>query len=100
MSVLGGLRVPAWLQKGVLDRFQAGASHVFLLHGNVRDLQGFGPDDVPLADGLRRLAARREIVVSYDVSAGLVFPDAERQKSFRKALGLKAGPLPRIRRAR
>jgi AAA+ superfamily predicted ATPase len=94
MSVLEGLRVPAWLQQGVLDRFQAGASHVFLLHGNVRDLQGFGPDDVPLADGLRRLAARREIVVSYDVSAGLVFPDAERQKSFRKALGLKTAAWP------
>jgi len=93
MSVLGGLRVPAWLQKGVLDRYQAGASHVFLLHGNVRDLHGFGADDVPLADGLRRLAARREIVVSYDVSAGLSFPDAPRQKAFRRALGLK-GALP------
>lgn len=94
MSVLGGLRVPAWLQKGVLDRYQAGASHVFLLHGNVRDLQGFGDDDVPLADGLRRLAARRPVLVSYDVSAGLAFPDADRQKAFRKALGLKARPLP------
>jgi SpoVK/Ycf46/Vps4 family AAA+-type ATPase len=93
MSVLGGLRVPAWLQNGVLDRYQAGASHVFLLHGNVRDLHGFGADDVPLADGLRRLAARREIVVSYDVSAGLSFPDADRQKAFRRALGLK-GALP------
>ena len=94
MSVLGGLRVPAWLQRGVLDRYHAGASHVFLLHGNVRDLQGFGADDVPLADGLRRLAAGREVLVSYDVSAGLVFPDAGRQKAFRRALGLKAGPLP------
>ena len=93
MSVLGGLRVPAWMQKGVLDRYQAGASHVFLLHGNVRDLHGFGADEVPLADGLRRLADRRAIVVSYDVSAGLAFPDAERQKAFRKALGLK-GALP------
>jgi SpoVK/Ycf46/Vps4 family AAA+-type ATPase len=93
MTVLGGLRVPAWLQRGVLDRYQAGASHVFLLHGNVRDLHGIGADDVPLAEGLRRLAARRPIVVSYDVSAGLVFPDAERQKAFRKALGYK-GPLP------
>jgi AAA+ superfamily predicted ATPase len=94
MSVLGGLRVPAWLQKGVLDRFAAGASHVFLLHGNVRDLHGFGAEDVPLADGLRRLAAGRKIVVSYDVSAGFAFPDPERQKSFRQALGLKTGALP------
>jgi SpoVK/Ycf46/Vps4 family AAA+-type ATPase len=93
MNALGGLRVPAWLQKGVLDRYQAGASHVFLLHGNVRDLHGIGAEDVPLADGLRRLAAQRPIVVSYDVSAGLTFPDAERQKAFRKALGFK-GALP------
>src|SRR6185503_2986608 len=54
----------------------------------------FGADDVPLAEGLRRLAARRAVLVSYDVSAGLTFPDAERQKAFRKALGLKTGPLP------
>jgi SpoVK/Ycf46/Vps4 family AAA+-type ATPase len=93
MSLLDGLRVPAWLQKGVLDRYQSGASHVFLLHGNVRDLHGIGEQDVPLAEGVRRLAGRRPIVVSYDVSAGLGFPDAERQKAFRKALGFK-GPLP------
>jgi SpoVK/Ycf46/Vps4 family AAA+-type ATPase len=94
VSALDGLRVPGWLQKGVLDRYQSGASHVFLLHGNVRDLFAFGTDDVPLAEGLRRLAARRAVLVSYDVSAGLSFPDPERQKAFRKALGLKTGPLP------
>ncbi|HEU0105279.1 MAG TPA: ATP-binding protein, partial [Vicinamibacteria bacterium] len=48
---------------------------------------------VPLAEGLRRLGSRRPIAVSYDVSAGLVFPDAEREKALRKALGLK-GALP------
>jgi AAA+ superfamily predicted ATPase len=88
------LRVPSWLQQGVLERYQAGASHVFLLHGNVRDVHSFGADYVPLADGLRRLAARRPVLVSYDVSSGLTFPDAEREKAFRKAIGLKAGALP------
>ncbi|HEY7510971.1 MAG TPA: ATP-binding protein [Vicinamibacteria bacterium] len=94
MNVLDALRVPPWARKGILDRYQAGASHVFLLHGNVRDLFGFGADDVPLAEGLRRLAAQRPVLVSYDVSAGLTFPDAERQKAFRRALGMKSGPLP------
>ena len=32
------LRLPAWLESSVLARYQAGASHLFLLHGNVRDL--------------------------------------------------------------
>ncbi len=87
------IRVPAWLTAGVLERYHAGASHLFLLHGNVRDVHPFGPAFVPLAEGLRRLGSRRPIAVSYDVSAGLVFPDAEREKALRKALGLK-GALP------
>jgi transitional endoplasmic reticulum ATPase len=89
-----GLRIPAWLAAGVLERYHAGASHLFLLHGNIRDVQPFGGDYVPLADGLRRLAARRPVLVSYDVSSGLTFPDAEREKAFRKALGLKTGAIP------
>src|SRR5512143_3577956 len=87
------LRTPEWLDP-VLERYQAGASHLFLLHGNVRDRQPFGPDYVPLAEGLRRLAARRPVVVSYDVSSGLSFPDAAREKERRRAVGLKAGALP------
>jgi AAA+ superfamily predicted ATPase len=88
------LRVPAWLTKGVLERYHAGASHLFLLHGNVRDLQPFGEEFVPLVEGLGRLAARRDIVVGYDVSGGLSFPDARHEAAFRKALGIKAKYLP------
>jgi len=87
------LRVPGWFAT-VLERYHAGASHLFVLHGNVRDVQPFGAEYVPLAEGLRRLTARRELAVAYDVSAGLTFPDAARERAFRKALGLKSGPLP------
>jgi SpoVK/Ycf46/Vps4 family AAA+-type ATPase len=83
------LRLPAWLQSSVLDRYHSGATHLFLLHGNVRDLQPFGTEYLPLAEGLRRLLGRRPIVASFDVSQGLFFPDAARQKEFRKALGWK-----------
>ena len=69
------IRVPSWLTAGVLERYHSGASHLFLLHGNVRDVFPFGSAFVPLAEGLRRLGSRRPIVVSYDVSSGLVFPD-------------------------
>lgn len=88
------LRIPEWLAKGVLERYHAGASHLFLLHGNVRDVHGFGEDFIPLTDGLSRLLARRPIVVSYDVSSGLAFPDTAREKAFRKALAIKAPHLP------
>jgi AAA+ superfamily predicted ATPase len=88
------LRIPDWIGAGLLERYHSGASHLFLLHGNVRDLQPFGPDYLPLADGLRRLAARRPLLVSYDVSKGLAFPDPAREKEFRRVLGLTAGPLP------
>ena len=87
------LQVPSWLSAGVLERYHAGASHLFLLHGNVRDLHPFGDDWVPLVEGLKRLTRRREVVVTYDVSSGLAFPDAEREKALRKALGLR-GVLP------
>ena len=91
------LRLPPWLKTGMLDRYQSGASHLFLLHGNVRDLHPFGDDYLPLAEGLRRLLARRSVVVSYDVSQGLSFPDAARQKAFRQVLGLEVRAPARSR---
>ena len=87
------LRLPGWLETSVLARYQAKASHLFLLHGNVRDLQPFGADYVPLGEGLKRLCARRDVLALYDVSSGLSFGSAAQEKAFRKALGFK-GPLP------
>ncbi|HEX6737996.1 MAG TPA: ATP-binding protein, partial [Vicinamibacteria bacterium] len=88
------LRVPAWLASGVLERYHSGASHLFLLHGNVRDVHPFGDDFVPLLDGLKQLLARRPLVAAYDVSGGLEFPDAERQKAVGRVVGLKPIQLP------
>jgi AAA+ superfamily predicted ATPase len=88
------LRIPPWLASGVLERYHAGASHLFLLHGNVRDLQPFGASYRPLAEALRKLADRRAVVVSFDVSSGLGFPDGAREKELRRILGLRSGALP------
>jgi AAA+ superfamily predicted ATPase len=93
------LRLPPWLKTGMLDRYQSGASHFFLLHGNVRDLHPFGADYLPLAEGLRRLLARRSVIVSFDVSQGLSFPDAARQKEFRRVLAWKSALPPDPARA-
>ncbi|HVQ31667.1 MAG TPA: ATP-binding protein [Vicinamibacteria bacterium] len=87
------LRLPAWLETSVLARYQAKASHLFLLHGNVRDLQPFGAEYVSLGEGLKRLCARRDVLALYDVSSGLSFGTAAQEKAFRKALGFR-GPLP------
>jgi SpoVK/Ycf46/Vps4 family AAA+-type ATPase len=84
------LRLPPWLKAGLLDRYLSGASHFFVLHGNVRDVHPFGNEYLPLAEGLRRLLARRSVVVSFDVSQGLSFPDAAREKEFRRVLAWKA----------
>jgi ATP-dependent 26S proteasome regulatory subunit len=88
------LRLPRWLESGLLARYHAGASQLFLLHGNVRDLQPFGEHYLPLGEGLKRLGARREVFVLYDVSSGFSFGVPAQEKAFRRALGLKAGPLP------
>ena len=87
------LRVPDWFAAGVLDRYHSRGSHLFLLHGNVRDVFAFGSDYATLGQGLRRLTDLRPFAVSYDPSSGLHFPDATREKAVRKALGLK-GALP------
>jgi SpoVK/Ycf46/Vps4 family AAA+-type ATPase len=88
------LRLPRWLRAGVLERYHSGTSQLFLLHGNVRDLQSVGREYLPLSDGLKRLCAQREVLAAYDVSSGLSFGNAGQEKAFRKAVGLKAGPLP------
>jgi transitional endoplasmic reticulum ATPase len=88
-----GVEIPGWL-RAALERYHSGASHLFLFHGNVRDVHPFGSDWLPLAEGLRRLAARRPVVVSYDVSQGLSFPTPEHEKQLRAVLGLRTAALP------
>lgn len=86
------IRIPDWLASGVLERYHSAASHLFLLHGNVRDVHPFGAAYPPLAEGLARLCGRRAYSVAYDPASGLRFPDSERERNVRKTLGLK-GPL-------
>ena len=95
------LRVPAWLRRGVLDRYHAGASHLFLLHGNVRDLHPFG-DDVRAARGraAARWRARRRSSCPTTSSAGLVFPGRAREKALPQGARPQAGAAARRSRAR
>jgi AAA+ superfamily predicted ATPase len=87
------LRAPEWLVEP-LHRLRSGAAHLVVFHGNTDDVHPFGPDYLPLGDGLVELAARRGLAVRYDVGKGLRFPDAEREAAFRRAVGFGSEPLP------
>ena len=105
----GRSRIPAWLAAGVLERYHSGASHLFLLHGNVRDVQPFG-DDVRAA---RRRPAPRwprggRSSSPTTSSAGLVLPRRGAGEGVPQGPRPQGGPLPagpgarphRARRAR
>jgi len=76
--------VPAWVRE-LLDKYQAGIAHVFLLAGNVGDYVVPG---VGLRTYLTRLFSRRDIVVFYDRSAGLTFPVESMRRRFAELCGL------------
>jgi len=83
--------MPAWTHE-LRDRYLAGEASLFLLHGNVRDV--WPHEDHPgsfswidLRRFLERFLGRtRDVVVGYDVSQGLTFPDAKNEAAFRKAI--------------
>ena len=80
--------LPSWAAT-LRDRYLAGESSLFLLHGNVRDLvpwsAGAQTEWVDLRTFLERFLARtRDVVAYYNVSQGLLFPDAGHEKRFRR----------------
>lgn len=99
--------LPTWA--GLLrDRYLAGESSFFLLHGNVRDLQPWEVDGrvewVDLKTFLQRFLARtRDVVAYYNVSQGLSFADKVQEKRFRTSVNARRlldgqtplGDLPR-----
>ena len=85
------MSLPTWVHE-LRDRYLAGEASLFLLHGNVRDVQPWTDDDgrtkwVDLGRYLERFLGRtRDVVCSYDVSQGLTFPGAADEQRFRAAL--------------
>ena len=86
--------LPRWASE-LRDRYLAGEASMFLLHGNVRDLQRWSVGDGPVAwVGLRGfleqfLGRTRDIVVCYNVSQGLLFPDRTNERRFQLAIDTK-----------
>jgi ATP-dependent 26S proteasome regulatory subunit len=85
------LTLPDWADV-LRRRYLSGEASLFLIHGNVRDVQPWDEGDGQIVWlGLRRflekfLARTRDIVTYYDISQGLCFPDRANQKRFEKAI--------------
>lgn len=86
--------LPPWADE-LRARYLSGESSVFLLHGNVRDLQPWGEPDgtcrfVSLRDFLQRFLGRsKEMCLYYNVSEGLEFGSRSQQQLFRKAINTR-----------
>ena len=87
--------LPAWAN-ALRDRYLAGESSLFLLHGNVRDLQpwtdaGGKTEWLDLRTFLERFLSRtRDVVAYYNVSQGLHFASKDHEKRFRRAADARA----------
>jgi ATP-dependent 26S proteasome regulatory subunit len=77
------------------DRYIAGESSVFLLHGNVRDIQPWPDADgsvryTSIRDFLERFLGRtKDLVVYYNLSEGLEFPSRAQEAAFKRAINAR-----------
>ncbi|MCK6527396.1 AAA family ATPase [Myxococcota bacterium] len=84
-----GSSLPAWAGE-LRARYVSGEACLFVLHGNVRDLQPHGSDFVSLEGFLGRLLGRsKEVVVHYDYSRGARFPDTRMRQAFGLAVNAR-----------
>lgn len=80
--------LPRWAET-LRDRYLSGEASLFLLHGNVRDLQPWMAEGgvrqwLPMRQFLERFLLRtRDVVAYHDVSQGLCFPEPRHEHSFR-----------------
>ncbi len=80
--------LPAWAEQ-LRNRYLAGEASLFLLHGNVRDLQPWTEDDgsivwLDVRGFLQKFLERtRDVVATYNVSQGLVFAGKGQKRLFR-----------------
>jgi hypothetical protein len=82
---------PDWLAE-LKSKFKARVAHVFILHNNVFDIvdsnQGLWLDEC-----LRKHFPDYDIILFYNISAGLTFSDETMKEVFKTAIGLKRDSL-------
>ena len=83
--------LPEWAQE-LRTRYISGQASMFLVHGNVRDMQALPDEDgtvhwYDMRGFLERFLGRtRDIVVYYNLSQGLCFPDRTHEQRFQRAI--------------
>jgi AAA+ superfamily predicted ATPase len=86
-------RLPGWAEE-LKQRYLSGEASMFLLHGNVRDLQAWSEGEqvryLSLRSFLERFLGRsKEIVVYYNCSEGFEFPDRPHRARFLRAINAR-----------
>ena len=88
--------LPEWLADGVVSRFRAGISSVFIVHGDITCLTPNPYADtevqwpyIPLKELLSRVWDERDMVIFYDIASGVRFLNPDMEKQFRKAAELE-----------
>ncbi len=78
--------LPEWADR-LRERYIAGASSLFVLHGNIHDLVAWKGGWVTLRQFLAGMLGRtKEIVSFYDVASGLQFADREMEPPWRRLI--------------
>lgn len=81
--------LPPWAAR-LRDRYVAGASSVFVLHGNIHDLVSWDGGWVTLRQFLAAMLGRtKDVVCFYDVASGLQFADKAMEEPFRLAVNAR-----------
>jgi len=89
-------KVPEWFSDGVISRFKAGISSVFILHGDITCLVPNPYADteiewqyIPFEEFLARVFGKREMVIFYNIATGARFLTPEMEQTFRKVAELE-----------
>ena len=88
--------IPEWFLSGIVSRFKAGISSVFILHGDITCLVPNPYADtetqwpyIPLNEFLSRVFDERGMVIFYNIASGPRFLVPEMEKTFRKMTELE-----------
>jgi ATP-dependent 26S proteasome regulatory subunit len=84
------VQIPLWLKEKVIDKYNSGVSHIFVMHFNVGDYFAVQDRFLDLQEMLNELCSQREIVCTYQYPSGLRFLKPEMESKFRRLAGLTA----------
>ncbi|MGQ9729609.1 MAG: hypothetical protein ACUVSC_14050, partial [Candidatus Fervidibacter sp.] len=74
--------LPRWAQQ-VRHRYEGGVASVFCFHGNIRDMQFFNGQFLPINQFIvRAFTGGKELVLFYSIREGIAFADPKMEQKF------------------